>query len=87
MPKETALARKIRDFTASVIGEENEELLNTTAGKIRNAIPDLPGLAGEAEKKRKEAGMRKGGPVKKMKGGGMCRGMGAASKGGNYKVG
>jgi len=87
MAKETALARKTRDFVASVIGEDNEELLNNVAGKILKAIPDLPGLAGEAEKKRKEAGLRKGGPVKKMKGGGICRGMGSASKGGNYKVG
>lgn len=87
MAKETALAKRIRDSIASVIGEDNEELLNTLSGKVRKAIPDLPGLAGEAEKKRKEAGMRKGGPVKKMKGGGKCRGMGAASKGGSYKVG
>ncbi len=28
-----------------------------------------------------------GGKVKKMKDGGMCRGMGAATRGGNYKMG
>ena len=32
-------------------------------------------------------GMKYGGKVKKMKDGGMCRGMGAATRGGNYKMG
>jgi len=30
--------------------------------------------------------MNYGGKVKKMKGGGMCRGMGAATQGGNFKM-
>lgn len=32
-------------------------------------------------------GMKYGGKVKKMGDGGMCRGMGAATRGGNYKMG
>lgn len=32
-------------------------------------------------------GMKAGGKVKKMAGGGMCRGMGAATKGGKYSRG
>lgn len=32
-----------------------------------------------------ERGMKTGGKVKKMAGGGKCRGMGAASRGGNYR--
>jgi hypothetical protein len=95
----TGLAKKTREFIASVIGKDDEELLNNISGKILNAFPDLPGLAGEAEKKRREAGLRKGGVVKKTKGyqaggkvkrtkgmsrGGVSRGMGAATKGGRY---
>lgn len=100
--RQTALAKKSKDFIASIIGTDNEEALNKAAGKVLNAIPDLPGLAGEAEKKRKEAGMKsggmtkktkgyaKGGPMKKTKGyskGGVARGMGAATKGGNFTRG
>ena len=68
MARQTALAKKTRDFIASVIGKDDEELLNKISGRILNAFPDLPGLAGEAEKKRRQAGMRKGGVVKKTKG-------------------
>jgi hypothetical protein len=99
MARQTALAKKIRDSIASVIGKDDEELLNNISGRILNAFPDLPGLAGEAEKKRRQAGMRKGGVVKKTKGyqtggkvkktkgmarGSVSRGMGAATKGGRY---
>jgi hypothetical protein len=35
---------------------------------------------------KKPTKMGYGGKVKKKKGGGMCRGMGAATKGGNYKA-
>lgn len=38
-------------------------------------------------KENASMGMKKGGKVKKMAKGGKCRGMGAASRGGNYKVG
>jgi hypothetical protein len=36
---------------------------------------------------RRDAGMKAGGKVKKMAMGGKCRGMGAATKGGNYSRG
>ena len=36
---------------------------------------------------RREAGMKTGGKVKKMAMGGKCRGMGAATKGGNFSRG
>ena len=36
---------------------------------------------------RRDAGMKAGGKVKKMMNGGKCRGMGAATKGGNYSRG
>ncbi len=35
---------------------------------------------------KKPVAMKKGGEVKKMRDGGMCRGMGAATKGGRYKI-
>ena len=44
------------------------------------------GARGDAAAKR-EAGMKAGGKVKKMREGGMCRGMGAATKGGNFRMG
>ena len=44
--------------------------------------------AGRADSAAKrEAGMMAGGKVKKMMNGGKCRGMGAATKGGNYSRG
>ena len=36
---------------------------------------------------RREAGMKAGGKVKKMAMGGKCRGMGAATRGGNFSRG
>ena len=39
-----------------------------------------------AEKTGKPMKMKYGGKVKKMKGGGSCRGMGAATQGGNFKM-
>lgn len=64
----TSLAKKSRDFVASIIGSDNEKALDEAAGKVRKAIPDLPGLAGKAEKKRKEAGMKRGGVTKMSEG-------------------
>ena len=45
--------------------------------------------AAEREAKDAESLMKraKGGSVKKMREGGMCRGMGAATKGGNFRMG
>jgi hypothetical protein len=34
----------------------------------------------------RDMGMKKGGRVKRMAKGGMCRGMGAATRGGNYRT-
>ena len=99
MARQTALAKKIRDSIASVIGKDDEELLNNISGRILTAFPDLPGLAGEAEAKggaaikqmggalNKTKGYQAGGKSKKTKGmasGGVSRGMGAATKGGRY---
>jgi hypothetical protein len=39
-----------------------------------------------AEQELRDAGMKKGGRVKRMAKGGMCRGMGAATRGGNYRT-
>ena len=44
------------------------------------------GARGDAAAKR-EAGMKAGGKVKKMAMGGKCRGMGAATRGGNFSRG
>jgi len=47
-------------------------------------------MEGEAVKRgdsTKEREVREDAPLKKMAGGGMCRGMGAATKGGKYRMG
>jgi hypothetical protein len=47
----------------------------------KNSLGKLP------ETVRNKIGFKsKGGKVKKMRDGGMCRGMGAATKGGRYKI-
>ena len=43
-------------------------------------------MMGGKKAPKKVMGMRSGKTVKKMKSGGVCRGMGAATKGGNFEV-
>lgn len=49
------------------------------------ARPDDGGMDPKEVEERSTREMKKGGMVKKMASGGMCRGMGAAKRGGSYK--
>ncbi len=71
--------------------EQDKELrdnpLKKKSGGALKSVPDgSKGLSKLPTKVRNNMGyMKSGGKVKKMKDGGMCRGMGAATKGGGFK--
>lgn len=70
-------------------GREREEMKNMKSGgklkMVKNKKGEMvPDYAADGVGKMAYGGKAK---VKKMRDGGMCRGMGAATRGGNYKMG
>ena len=67
--------------------EQDKELIKKKSGGALKSVPaGSKGLSKLPTKVRNNMGyMKSGGKVKKMKDGGMCRGMGAATKGGGFK--
>ena len=63
-----------RDKTQGINSEFSEKVMNENLRREEEAMKRL----------QKEMGMSYGGEVKKMKAGGKCRGMGKATRGGDY---
>lgn len=76
--------------------EGMKELRKKGLGRRRHLVPGAEGTAGgagtfspyESDRRSKRSADKKsyGGKMKKMAGGGMCRGMGAATKGGKFRI-
>lgn len=81
-------------YTAKGMKAAEEEKKRLGRDRTRGLDPEFSQGVEDANRRREEEmikrinkemqGMSYGGKVKKMKGGGMCRGMGKAQKGGRY---
>jgi hypothetical protein len=80
-------------YTAKGMKDAEKEKERLSRDRTRGLDPEFSQSVMDANRKREEEGMKRiqkemgmayGGKVKKMKSGGMCRGMGKASKGGRY---
>jgi len=61
--------------------------LDTSAGAREDRLTADNARAKQARRRDRMYGMKSGGKVKKMKSGGKCRGMGAATRGGDFMIG
>ncbi len=61
--------------------------LNTSAGAREDRRTADNAKAKQARRRDQMYGMKAGGKVKKMRSGGKCRGMGAATRGGDFMLG
>ena len=77
---------KFEDVSPRAEKDERKEVMGKKAGGSPKAVPEgNAGLAKLPTDVRNKMGyMKRGGSVKKMGMGGKCRGMGAATRGGNF---
>jgi hypothetical protein len=77
---------KFKDVSPRAEKEEQEMLDKKAGGGSLKAVPaGNKGLSKLPTDVRNKMGyMKRGGSVKKMRDGGVCRGMGAATRGGNF---
>ena len=77
---------KFEDVSPRAEKDERKEVMGKKAGGSLKAVPEgNAGLAKLPTDVRNKMGyMKRGGSVKKMGMGGKCRGMGAATRGGNF---